>query len=286
MTVYPLRVRLAIGRRFAACLPFVLALATSLHAQLPFYTDDPAVTEKGTLHFEFFNEFDSLQVPQYPNLRQNTANYKVNYGLPHNLELDLDSPYLAIYRALAAPEASSAGIGDTNLGLKWNFHKENLKSRMPALGASFYVEFPTGSSNKQLGSGITDYALNLIAQKHLNEKTRVNGNAGILFAGNTSTGVLGIQSTHGRVITGGVSLLHDFSSKWTLGTEVYGGFTTNAGLGKSQVQVMAGGLFNIRDGLAVSFGVLGGKYIASPRIGAQIGFAVDFPAVLHSPPVK
>jgi len=29
-------------------------------AQLPFYTDDSAVTEKGKLHFEFFNEYDAL----------------------------------------------------------------------------------------------------------------------------------------------------------------------------------------------------------------------------------
>ena len=53
--------------------------ALSLSAQLPFYTDDPAVTEAGKWHFEFFNEFDALQHPQYPNLRQNTANYKLNY---------------------------------------------------------------------------------------------------------------------------------------------------------------------------------------------------------------
>ena len=77
-----------------------LWIAEPLLAQLPFYTDDPAVTERGKWHFEFFNEFDALQ-RQYPNLRQNTANYKLNYGLPHNLELDVDAPYLAIFRAKA-----------------------------------------------------------------------------------------------------------------------------------------------------------------------------------------
>jgi hypothetical protein len=57
-------------------------LTKALQAQLPFYTDDPAVTEKGKWHFEFFDELDVLQHSQYPNLRQNTANYKLNYGLP------------------------------------------------------------------------------------------------------------------------------------------------------------------------------------------------------------
>jgi hypothetical protein len=183
-----------------------LWIAEPLAAQLPFYTDDPAVTERGKLHFEFFNEFDALQL-QYPNLRQNTANYKVNYGLPHNLELDLDTPYLSIFRAVAVP--GSSGGGDTNLGIKWEFHKETRDSRAPALGASLYVEFPTGNATRQLGSGLIDYWLNLIAQKSISGKTRVNMNLGYLFAGNTSTGVVGIQNTRGHVFTGGVSILHD-----------------------------------------------------------------------------
>src|SRR5260370_30963732 len=111
---------------------WTFCMAVPLSAQLPFYTDDPAVTERGKWHFEFFNEFDALQHPQYPNLRQNTANYKLNYGFPHNLELDVDDPYLSIFRALGA---TSNGTGDTNLGVKWNLHKESKTSRVPALGA-------------------------------------------------------------------------------------------------------------------------------------------------------
>src|ERR1700743_1763054 len=124
-------------------LPLVCALSmhASLHAQLPFYTDDTGVTERGKWHFEFFNEYDALQL-QLPNLRQNTANFKLNYGLPHNLEVDVDFPYLAIYRTEGNP--SSTGIGDTNLGLKANFHKESSTSHVPAFAASFYVEVPTG----------------------------------------------------------------------------------------------------------------------------------------------
>jgi len=71
--------------RFLPLLTFVLA--APLSAQLPFYTDDPDVTDRGKFHFEFFNEFDALQHPQFPNLRQNTANFKLNYGLPYNLDV-------------------------------------------------------------------------------------------------------------------------------------------------------------------------------------------------------
>jgi hypothetical protein len=103
----------------------------------------------------------------------------------------------------------------------------------------------------------------------------------MLFAGNTSTGVIGIESTRGRVYTGGLSVLRDFNARWTLGAEVYGGFSSNQGLGRSQFQILAGGKYGIRKGLTFDFGLLGGKYIASPRIGGQIGFSVDFPAVLR-----
>jgi len=256
-------------------------MVSPLPAQLPFYTDDPAVTDKGKWHFEFFNEFDALQLPQYPNLRQNTANYKLNYGLPHNLELDVDAPYLAIFRALGTP--NSNGTGDLNMGLKWEFRKESPGSRAPALGASLYVEFPTGDSRRQLGSGLTDYWLNLIAQESLSARTRINANAGYLFAGNTSTGVLGIETARGHVYTGGLSVLHDFTPRWTLGLEVYGGYTDNQNLARSQLQVLAGGQFGVRNGLSLGFGILGGKDIASPRIGVQIGLSLDFPDVWRPP---
>ena len=129
--------------------------AGSLLAQMPFYTDNPDVTDRGTLHFEFFNEFDGLQSSQYPNLNQNTANFKLNYGLPHNLELDVDAPYLPIYRA--AGSQTSAGPGDTDMGVKWNFHMASRPLSFLALAASLYIEFPTGNTRQQLGSGLSDH---------------------------------------------------------------------------------------------------------------------------------
>ena len=256
-----------------------ICFAGPLAAQLPFYTDDPAVTELGKWHFEFFDEFDALQL-QYPNLRQNTANYKLQYGLPFDLELNVDVPYLSIFRAIGTP--GSDGGGDTNLGVKWEFHKESSDRRFPALGASLYIEFPTGNTREQLGSGLTDYWLNFTGQKSLSSKTRVNANLGYLFAGNTSTGVVGIRTTRGHVYTGGISVLHDFTRRLTLGGELYGGYTTNGDLGRTQFQALAGGEYQLRQGLAVTFGILGGRYVASPRVGGQIGFAVDFPDVAAS----
>jgi Putative MetA-pathway of phenol degradation len=268
-----------LSRRLSLLVLCGILCAAPLACQMPFYTDNPDVTDRGTLHFEFFNEFDGLQSSQLPDLRQNTANFKFNYGLPHNLELDVDAPYLSIYRA-AGSEASS-GFGDTDMGVKWNFRKASRPMSFPALASSLYIEFPTGNTQEELGSGLSDYWLNFIAQEPFTDKTRITGNFGFLFAGNTSTGVLGIQTTRGHVYTGGLSLLHDLNPRVTLGGEVYGGIADNHGLGKDQIQGLLGGEYELRNGFGVTFAVLGGAHVASPKIGGQVGFEVDFPAVLH-----
>ena len=255
----------------------------TLMAQMPFYTDNADVTEEGTLHFEFFNEFDGLQSAQYPDLRQNTFNYKANYGLPYRLELDVDAPYLSIYRAPGVQ--TSDGPGDTDMGIKWNFHKSEKPLRAPDLSASLYIEFPTGDANQELGSGLTDYWLNSIAQEATSDKTRFNANFGFLFAGNTSTGVIGTRNTRGHVYTGGLSLTHDMNSRVTLGAEVYGAIADNHALGKDQLQGLAGGWYQLNNRTAITFGLLGGSHVASPKVGGQVGFEIDFP-LRHAPATK
>lgn len=246
---------------------FVTCGALPAWSQLPFYTDNPQVTDPGTFHFEFFNEFDGLQSSEYPNLRQNTANFKLNYGLPHRLELDIDVPYLSIYRAFQVP--SAAGVGDTELGLKWNFRALSQGSHAPALGASLYVEFPTGDERNQLGSGLIDYWLNFMTQVPLTDKTRITTNIGFLFAGNTSTGVVGIQTKSGHVYTGGLSLLHDFTPRLTLGGEVYGGIADASGLGRKQLQGLAGGMYAVHRGFSITFALWEGNMRQAQGLAAS-----------------
>lgn len=260
-----------------------LGSALPLLAQLPFYTDDPDVTDLGKWHFEFFNEYDGLQSSQYPDLRQNTANFKVNYGLPQSLELDFDIPYLFISRASGSQ--ASSGNGDADMGIKWNFHKASHPRAVPAFSASFYVEFPTGDESQGLGSGLNDYWLNSIVQEPFSDKTRLDFNFGYLFAGNTSTGVLGIQTTRGHVYTGGLSLQHDYTQRLTLGAELFGGVADKNGLGKNQLQALAGGAWALNSRMSFTFAALGGAHIASPKIGCQFGYEIDFP-LRHPAPIK
>jgi hypothetical protein len=258
-----------------------LVLPRPACSQAPFYTDDPGVADTGTLHVEVSDEIDALQSMQYPDLRQNTTTLKTNVGLPHDLELDLDFPYIAIDRSSIT--SSSRGIGDTNLGVKWRMREGSVTSHSPALAVSFYTEFPTGDARQNLGSGLIDYWLNLIAQVPVSDRTRITVNLGILFAGNTSTGVVGIETTRGRVYTGGLSVLHDASSRLTIGGEVYGGIADTVGLDRTQLQAMMGAQYAVREGVSLYVGLIAGSYTASPRLGGVIGFAVDFPHLFDAP---
>jgi hypothetical protein len=115
--------------------------------------------------------------------------------------------------------------------MKKIFREESPTSRIPSLAASFYIEFPTGDVNQQLGSGLRDYWLNLITQKSLSSKTRITGNLGYLFAGDTTNGAWD-QMPKVMCSLGGISLQRDFLLSLTLGAEVFGAYSPNEKLGK------------------------------------------------------
>ncbi len=259
-------------------MPLVVLLFSPLAAlaQQPFYTDDADTTDKGKFHFEFFNEHDILQRSLYPGKRQNTANFKLNYGLTKRIELDIDAPLLTIFNARTSPLGNPTGIGDTEFGVKYRFHDEREESRIPAMAVIFYVEVPTGNRKKQLGSGVTDYWLYGVAQRSLTKRTKVRLNAGVLFAGNTSTGLIGIRTTKGQVYTGNASLVRNFTRKLKLGVELFGAVTDNFRLSKGQLEAQFGGNYALRKNLSLDFGIIGGHFSASPRAGLLLGFSYDF----------
>jgi hypothetical protein len=252
----------------------LISVAFSVQAQQPFVTDDADVTPKGRFHFEFSNEFDWLQRSALPSTKQNTADYELDYGLFENLEIGVELPLLMIFNASGTDPRTTAGIGDMNLSLKYNFRKERENSRMPAMTVAANLELPTGDTKRQLGSGLADVYINGILQKSVTSKTKLRLNTGILFSGNTTTGVIGIK-TRGTVVTAGGSLVRQFSPKLQLGMELTGGFAKNFHLGKGQLQAMVGGNYQFKNNASFDFGVVGGK-AASPRVGIQLGISIDF----------
>lgn len=253
----------------------LIIIPAVIKAQQPFITDNADVTPNRHFHFEFSNELDRLQRTSFPSLRQNTADFEFDYGLLPQVEVGIEAPILTISSAAGVLPRNTTGVGDMNLSVKYNFLTEHEHSRMPALAISFNLELPTGSVTRQLGSGLADFYLNGIAQKTLSSKTTLRLNGGILFSGNETTGVIGIK-TRGTVFTGGVSVVRQFTPKLDLGIELTGAETRNFDLGKGQLQTLVGGNYAVHKYATIDFGLVAGKYAASPRLGVQVGVSIDW----------
>lgn len=262
--------------RFQFILLIVFISSWPTYSQIPFYTDDSDTTPKGKFHVEFFNETDWLQSSSFPGKQQNFSNFTLNYGVTDRLEVGVNMPLIKIFNARESNLGNPSGIGDTQIGLKLKLREERETSRLPAMTVVFYFEAPTGSTRKQIGSGLADFWLYGVLQKSLTKRTTARLNGGILFTGNSSTGLIGIQSSRGQVYTGNGSLVRDFTPKLRLGAELFGAVANDFSLGRGQLEGQLGGSYSVRDDLAFTFGVLAGRYAASPRFGVHVGFAYDF----------
>lgn len=260
----------------ALCLLAALAAAAPrpARAQQPFYTDDADVTERGQFSFEAINEFDVLHSSARPALRQNTSTFTLSYGLFRHAEVSVSAPLITIFNERGTSPRRVTGVGDTSFQFKYNFLREREGSKWPALTATFSLEAPTGSAEKGTGSGLLDYSLNGILQKSVTDQTTLRLNGGLVFAGNTTTGAVGLR-TRGRVFTGGGSIARRFRPRLTLGAELTGALARNADLSRKLLQGQLGGNYTLHDRMTLDFGVLAGRYAASPRYGAQLGVSVD-----------
>jgi hypothetical protein len=254
----------------------VLFRAPNLLAQQPFYTDDADVTEKGKRHLECSNEYDRLPPEVFPNLRQNTLVCRFAFGLPANLEVGADAPLLAIGRAGGNTPQTSLGIGDFDFGVKWNFRKPPQDSHAFSLAAGFNMELPSGRAKENLGSGLHDYVANFIVQKKLTDKTTMHLNSGIIFAGNQTTGAIGVANTRGQVYTEGASLVRQITQKLDLGADLYEAFSPQFQFSRGQLQGLLGGNYEFHRGYTFDFGFVLGAFAAAPRAGVQVGFSHDF----------
>jgi len=264
-------------RAFPAAVLFVVAASSVARAQQPFATDDADVTPRGWVHIEAFDEHDWLQPSEAPHLRQNTINFRVNYGIADGVELDLDSPLIAIVNLDSTTPRRPFGVGDTNFGIKWNLHTERSGSRDPAVSVAAYVEVPTGDPSTDIGSGRTDVWLYGIVQKTLTRDFIVRANAGYLVTGNTSTGVVGLTTVRGQIVTAGASIAHNVSGRISLGSEITGARTVDSGDDRDQLQMLIGGNYALGEHASLDFGIIAGHFTASPRAGLQIGFSLDIP---------
>jgi len=71
-------------------------------------------------------------------------------------------------------------------------------------------------------------------------------------------------------------VVKQFTRKLDLGFEVTGALTKNFQLGKGQLQTLIGGNYSVNRKMTFDFGVVAGKYAASPRAGVQLGVSIDW----------
>jgi hypothetical protein len=259
------------------CLAVVLVLlfSTSAYGQLPFYTDDADSTPKGKFHLEVLSEYDWLQRSAFPGTRQNTTILSLNYGLTDRIELGVSAPFIKIFNDRTSLIGNPSGFGDTQFGMKIRLLEEREHSILPAASVVFNIEVPTGSVRKQIGSGLADYSFYGIAQKSLSKRTKARFNGGVVFAGNGATGLIGIRA-RGEVFTANGSVVHDLTPRLRLGAELFGAFSNKFDVSRRQLIGQIGGGYLVAENLEITFGVLGGRYPGSPRVGVQVGLAYDF----------
>jgi hypothetical protein len=256
-------------KRIAWMLPVLLGAAAGVRAQQPFVSDDAEVTPRGLWHFEYFNEYAELSRAAAPDLRQDTNNVVVQYGLLRDLEVNVDFPFIAIDRAPASPLESAFGLGDVDLAAKYKLVHEDPRGLRPAFAVILAVEVPTGDASTQLGSGHTDVVLNTVTQKTLGESTVVHLNLGYQFSGNTLTGAIGIP-TPGHIVTAGISVVHSFSRALLLGVDLNGAEVRTAHVLNRELQLTLGGSWGVSRKTTVDFAFLAGRY-DSPRVGFLLG---------------
>jgi hypothetical protein len=261
----------------AALLLCLLAAAPAARAQdrqQPFYTEIADVTEPGRYFFEAISEFDVLRTDARPAVRQNSAYFTISYGVFPNAEISVFFPVITVFNERTAAPRTTTGLGDVGYMFKYNFLREREGSRRPALAVSFLAEAPTGDDVAGAGYGLANYTVNGILQKSLSERTVARLNAGVGFAATTTDEGPDFR-TRGVVFTGGGSIVRRFTERLSLGAELRGARSRNKELGRGLLLGQVGGNYAFTDRVTFDFGVLGGRFPAAPRLGAQLGLSVD-----------
>jgi len=255
-------------RRLIGIAGLVFAAARA-SGQIPFLTDDAAVTEQGHWNFQYFNEYAVLGASAAPDKWQNTDNFVIQYGALRNLELNVDFPVILINRSSGAPLPDAFGLGDVDFAAKYKFCDEDFGGWRPALAMTAAVEVPSGDSATQLGSGYTDFVVNAIGQRRLSQTISLILNLGYQSSGNTLTGAIGIR-TPGKILSEGASVQVIVSPGLLLGLDLNGAQIRTAHAFDRQLQLTLGGIYALGPRTSLDFAVFTGWH-DSPRWGVLLG---------------
>ena len=262
------------GPATALVLACVVAWVTgdaTASAQQPFVVDDAEVTAAGVPHVEISTQIDSLKPAARPARWQNVFETEVAMGLHGRLEAAVLVPVISLMSQSGGSTYAVHGPGDSSLALKWRATRDP-RARVSWAGSAF-LELPTGSARRGLGSALIDYGVNLVSQVLLTPHWTLRGNLGGVFAGNLQTGAVGITA-RGGVVTGGTSLVRTMR-RAQLGGELTGAWSPNVSLAGSALGAQVGGNLSLSRRVTLDGGLGAGWFAGSPAWSVQIGMSAD-----------
>ena len=152
---------------FAVALAVLLVGSTAAHAGPPFFTDDP-----GTLpymHGEAYL-FSAGSRSAGDTELDAAPGVEVNFSFLRDTFAHVVVP---LAYAGPSPGPSAYGLGDIELGFKWQFiHQGDV---MPAVATFPFVEVPTGDESRGLGNGRAQVYLPIWLQKDFGPWTTYGG---------------------------------------------------------------------------------------------------------------
>jgi hypothetical protein len=144
--------------------------STGARAAHPVLTEDTGTQGKGRFELELGTEW-----AREGDARAFEFGPQLSWGALDNLDLIVRASWLD----LRGTDASSRGIGDTALDVKWRFLEEGSFS----LGLRAGVDLPTGNVDRDLGTGEVGYHGVLIAS-YDTEPFSFHANVGAIHVGN------------------------------------------------------------------------------------------------------
>jgi Putative MetA-pathway of phenol degradation len=160
-----LRCRLPAGA-VAGAVAALLA-AGPARAGVPFVTDDPEPVEVNTWEVNSALTGTRQAAGTFALLPQ----VDINYGAAPGLQLHIQ-PQLAY---ASTPQGRSAGVGDTEIGVKYRLTAPSEAEGDVMVGLYPRVELPTGSASRNLGAGATSTYLPIWCQVTLGRWTGYGG---------------------------------------------------------------------------------------------------------------
>lgn len=130
---------------FAAAL-FGLTLSMSAQAFHPLITDDAGTQGLGVNQFETGFDYSHSKTGNVTDIERGVP-LAYTRGITENFDLGIGVPFVSV----GSGAARESGLGNVELGAKWNFHNDEANKRSYAVSAS--VALPVSDSKEARGLG-------------------------------------------------------------------------------------------------------------------------------------